>query len=312
MTTQSRAQEFRRQLESRALVADGAMGTMLYSKGVFINRCYDELNLSAPDLVKGVHLEYVKAGAEILETNTFGANRMRLESFGIADKLGAINQAGVRVAREAAGREAFVAGSLGPLGSHIEPLGPTSFAEARAVFAEQVEALMEAGADLLIFETFSNLDELREAVLAARQVAGEEPVIVAQVTIDDFGNLRDGTDTRTFTLILDQLPADVIGCNCSAGPKVTFETIEKMMQYSKKMVSAMPNAGHPSLVDGRKLYLCSPEYMAQYARRMLWAGAKIVGVAAASPRSTSGSCAPKPALCSRQGAASRRPLKRRL
>jgi len=277
MTIQSRAKEFRQQLESRAMVADGAMGTMLYSKGVFINRCYDELNLSAFELVKGVHLEYVKAGAEILETNTFGANRMRLEGFGIADKLHAINHAGVKAAREAAGEEAFVAGSLGPLGAHIEPLGPTSFAEARAIFAEQVEALIKAGVDLLVFETFSNLDELREGVLAARQVVGEDPVIVAQVTIDDFGNLRDGTDTRTFTQIMDQWPADVIGCNCSAGPKVTFETIEKMMQYSKKPVSAMPNAGHPSLVEGRKLYLCSPEYMAQYARRMLWAGAKIVG-----------------------------------
>jgi methionine synthase I (cobalamin-dependent)/5,10-methylenetetrahydrofolate reductase len=277
MAIQSRAKEFRQQLESRAMVADGAMGTMLYSKGVFINRCYDELNLSAFELVKGVHLEYVKAGAEILETNTFGANRMRLGGFGIADKLHAINHAGVRAAREAAGEEAFVAGSLGPLGAHIEPLGPTSFAEARDIFAEQIEALTEAGVDLLIFETFSNLDELREGVLAARQVAGEDLVVVAQVTIDDFGNLRDGTDTRTFARIMDQWPADVIGCNCSAGPKVTFETIEKMMQYSKKPVSAMPNAGHPSLVEGRKLYLCSPEYMAQYARRMLWAGAKIVG-----------------------------------
>ena len=277
MTTKSRAEEFRRQLESRTLVADGAMGTMLYSKGIFINRCYDELNLSSPDLVKGVHLEYVKAGAEILETNTFGANRMRLEGFGIADKLCAINQAGVRIAREAAGGDAFVAGALGPLGAHIEPLGPTSFAEARAIFAEQIECLLEAGADLLILETFTNLDELREAVLAARKVAGDDLVVVAQVTIDDYGSLRDGTDTRTFTLEMDQWPADVIGCNCSAGPKVTFETVEKMMQYSKKPVSAMPNAGHPALVDGRKLYLCSPEYMAQYARRMMWAGVKIVG-----------------------------------
>jgi homocysteine S-methyltransferase len=259
------------------MVADGAMGTMLYAKGVFINRCYDELNLSAPELVRGVHLEYVKAGAEILETNTFGANRMRLEGFGLAEKLRAINESGVRIAREAAGDDAFVAGSLGPLGAHIEPLGPTSFAEARAIFAEQIETLLEAGADLLILETFSNLDELREAVLAARAVAGSDLVIVAQVTIDDYGNLRDGTDTRTFALQMDQWPADVIGCNCSAGPKVTFETVEKMMQFSKKPTSAMPNAGHPSLVDGRKLYLCSPEYMAQYARRMLWAGVKIVG-----------------------------------
>jgi homocysteine S-methyltransferase len=277
MATKSSAKEFRRQLESRAMVADGAMGTMLYSKGVFINRCYDELNLSSPDLVKGIHLEYVKAGAEILETNTFGANRMRLAGFGIAEKLRGINEAGVRIAKEAAGNDAFVAGSVGPLGVHIEPLGPTSFAEARAIFAEQIDILLEAGADLVILETFSNLDELREAVQAARGVAGDEPVVVAQVTIDDYGNLRDGTDTRSFTLQMDQWPADVIGCNCSAGPKVTFETVEKMMQYTKKPVSAMPNAGHPALIGGRKLYLCSPEYMAQYARRMLSAGVRIVG-----------------------------------
>jgi methionine synthase / methylenetetrahydrofolate reductase(NADPH) len=277
MTIASRAKEFRRQLESRALVADGAMGTMLYSRGVFINRCYDELNISAPDLVKGIHLEYVKAGAEILESNTFGANRMRLESFGIADRLCDINRAGVRIARDAAGDEAFVAAAVGPLGAHIEPIGPISFAEARVTFAEQIECLMEAGADLLIFETFTNLDELREGVIAARQVAGNDIVIVAQVTIDDYGNLRDGTDTETFARQMDQLPADVIGCNCSAGPKVTFETVEKMMRFTTKPVSAMPNAGHPALVEGRKLYLCSPEYMAQYARRMLWAGVKIVG-----------------------------------
>jgi len=275
--TNSRALEFRDRLEARALVADGAMGTMLYSRGVFINRCYDELNLSSPDMVIGVHLDYVKAGAEILEANTFGANRMRLDSFGIADKLRDINRAGIRLARQAAGAEAFVAGSVGPLGAHIEPLGPTSFAEARSIFAEQIETLLEAGADLLILETFSNLDELREAVLAARAVGGSDTVVVAQVTIDDYGNLRDGTDTRTYALEMDRWPADVIGCNCTVGPKVTFETVEKMMQYAHKPMSAMPNAGHPSLVDGRRLYLCSPEYMAQYARRMLWAGVKIVG-----------------------------------
>ncbi len=277
MTTKSRAKEFRRQLDSRALVADGAMGTMLYSKGVFINRCYDELNLSSPDLVKGIHLEYVRAGAEILETNTFGANRMRLEGFGLADKLRAINESGVKIARDAAGDEAFVAGSIGPLGAHIEPLGPTSFAEAQTIFAEQASTLLDAGADLLILETFSNLEELHAAVLAAREVAGDDLVIVAQVTIDDSGNLRDGTDTQTYTLQMERWPADVIGCNCTAGPKVTFETVEKMAHYTSKKISAMPNAGHPALVEGRKLYLCSPEYMAQYARRMLWAGVKIVG-----------------------------------
>ncbi len=254
------------------------MGTMLYSRGVFINRCYDELNLSSPDMVKLIHQEYANAGAEILETNTFGASRLRLAGFGLAEKLAAINQAGVRLAREAAGVTGpFVAGAVGPIGSHIEPLGPISHEEARGIFREQIEALLEAGIDLLVLETFNNLDELRMAVEAARAAAGSEMVIVAQVTIDDEGCIRGGLDTEAFTRELDQWPLDVIGCNCSVGPKVMLETVEKIVQFTRKPVSAMPNAGHPSRVEGRSIYLCSPEYMSQYARRLLWAGAKIVG-----------------------------------
>ena len=273
----NRAGEFRQQLARRVLVADGAMGTMLYSKGVFINRCFDELNLSSPALVKEIHEEYVKAGAEIIETNTFGANRARLAAYGLAEKLRAINQAGVRLAREAAGEAAFVAGSVGPLGVRIEPLGPTSFAEARSIFREHVAALVEAGVDLVILETFSVLNELREAVFAARDAAGDDITLVAQVTIDDYGNMPDGTTTETFTRQLDLWPVDAAGCNCSAGPKVMLETIEKMVRHTSKPLSAMPNAGHPSTVEGRKIYLCSPEYMAQYARRFLWAGVRIIG-----------------------------------
>jgi homocysteine S-methyltransferase len=275
--TNSRAQEFREQLSRRVLVSDGAMGTMLYSRGVFINRCFDELNLSSPDLVRQIHQDYVKAGAEILETNTFGASRLRLAGFGVADKLKAINQAGVRLAREAAKEAAFVAGAVGPLGVRIEPLGPTSFAEARAIFREQIDALLEAGVDLLILETFGNLNELREAVRAAHEASGGEVAIVAQVTIDDFGHLPGGTDTETFTREMDSWPVDVIGLNCSVGPKATLETIERMMQFSSKPMSAMPNAGLPTRVEGRNMYLCSPEYMAQYARRLLWAGVRIIG-----------------------------------
>jgi methionine synthase I (cobalamin-dependent)/5,10-methylenetetrahydrofolate reductase len=275
--SQSKIQEFRARLGSQILVADGAMGTVLYSKGIFINRCFDELNLSSPSLVKETHQEYVKAGAEILETNTFGANRTRLASFGFADKLKAINQAGVRLAREAAGDTAFVAGAMGPLGVRIEPLGSISFAEARAIFREQAEALVEAGVDLLILETFSDLNEIREAIFAAREVAGSEMAIIAHVTIDDAGNMPDGTDPETYTRKLNEWPADVIGLNCSVGPKATLETIERMMRYSQKPMSAMPNAGLPAVVEGRKIYLCSPEYMAQYARRFLWAGVKIIG-----------------------------------
>lgn len=275
--TASRSAEFRDRFNRGVLVADGAMGTMLYGKGVFINRCFDELNLSAPSMVQEIHQEYVKAGAEILETNTFGASRTRLAAFGLVEKLRAINHAGVRLAREAAKDEAFVAGAMGPLGVPIEPLGPMSFAEVRDVYREQTQALVEAGIDLIVLETFYEINELREALFGAREAAGPEMVIIAQVTIDDYGNMRDGTDTATFTSRMNEWPADVIGLNCSVGPKVTLETIEKMAAHTSKPLSAMPNAGHPSVVEGRSIYLCSPEYMAQYARRFLWAGVKIVG-----------------------------------
>ncbi len=276
-TTASRAAEFRRKLESGLVVADGAMGTMLYGKGIFINRCFDELNLVSPQMIKEVHQEYVKAGAEIIESNTFGGNRLRLAAFGLGEKLKAINEAGVRLAREAAGEKAFVAGAMGPLGAQIEPLGAISFAEARDIFKEQAEVLVGAGVDLLILETFYELDELREAIFAARETAGPGMVIIAEVAVDDDGNLRDGTSTQTFTSRLNEWPADVIGVNCSAGPKTVLETIEKMVPYTAKPLSAMPNAGLPAKVEGRNIYLCSPEYMAQYARRFILAGARVIG-----------------------------------
>jgi methionine synthase / methylenetetrahydrofolate reductase(NADPH) len=274
---QTRADEFRKKLDAKIIVADGAMGTMLYAKGIFINRCFDELNLSAPQLVKEIHQEYVRAGADVIESNTFGGNRVRLAAFGFAEKLKAINEAGVRLAREAAGEKAFVAGAIGPLGTQIEPLGPMSFAEARAIFREQAEALVNAGVDLLVLETFYELSELREAIYAAREAAGPEMVIIAQVTVNDDGTLRDGTSTETFTRSLHEWPVDVVGVNCSAGPKVILETIEKMLPLTTKPLSAMPNAGLPATVEGRNIYLCSPEYMAQYSRRYLQAGVRVIG-----------------------------------
>ena len=275
--TQSRAAEFKEALHNRILVADGAMGTALYAKGIFLNRCYDELNLSLPAIVRDVHQDYVRAGAEIIETNTFGANRKRLAAFGFAEKMRQINQAGVRIAREAARDLAFVAGSVGPLGVRLEPLGSTTFAEARELFREQFAALAEAGVDLLILETFRDLDELREAIFAAREAAGNDITLVAQVSIEDDGSLQDGSSTETFTRALDQWPVDVIGLNCSSGPRVTLETVENMLAFTNKPLSAMPNAGLPVTVEGRNLYLCSSEYMAQYARRFLQEGVKIVG-----------------------------------
>ncbi len=275
--TPTRSAEFREALANRVLVADGAMGTVLYSKGVFINRCYDELNLSLPAVVRDVHQEYIKAGAEILETNTFGANRKRLGAYGFAEKVRLINQAGVRIAREAARDQAFVAGTVGPLGVRLEPLGPTGFDEARAIFREQIEALVEAGVDLLVLETFRDSNEIREAIFAAREAAGDDVPVVALLSIEDDGRLRDGTSTEDFTRRLDEWPVDMVGLNCSSGPKVMLEAIEKMVGFTRKPLCAMPNAGLPATVDGRNIYLCSPEYMAQYARRFLMAGVRMVG-----------------------------------
>ena len=273
----TRAAEFREEFARRTLVADGALGTMLYARGAFINRCFDEINLSSPDLVRQIHHDYVKAGADLIETNTFGANRMRLSAFGLAEKLEAINQAGVRLAREAAQDKSFVAAAVGPLGIRIEPLGPTSFGEARAIFREQLESLFGAGVDLIIFETFSDLNELNQAVQAAREAGGAVPILIAQVTVDDDGRLAGGASVESFTREMDAWPVDALGLNCSVGPKAMLESIERMAQMTSKPLCAMPNAGLPTVVEGRSLYLCSPEYMAQYARRMLWAGVKVVG-----------------------------------
>jgi len=275
--TPTRAAEFREALGQRVWVADGAMGTMLYAKGAFINRCYDELNLSLPALVRDVHQEYVRAGAEIIETNTFGANRKRLASFGFADKVRLINRAGVRIAREAARDQAFVGAAIGPLGVHLEPLGSITMDEARSIFREQIDALVEAGADCLMLETFQDLNEVRAAVEAAREAAGPAMVLMVQLSIEDDGLLQGGTSIEDFTTALDAMPVDVIGLNCSSGPKVMLETLEKMAVYTHKPLSAQPNAGLPASVDGRNIYLCSAEYMAQYSARFIKAGARIVG-----------------------------------
>lgn len=278
-TVISKAAEFREKLFSRVMVADGAMGTMLYARGVFINRCFDELNLAAPQMVSEVHQEYVKAGAEILETNTFGASRPRLEGFGLADNVAAINQAGVRIARQAASARdgVYVAGAIGPLGVRLEPLGHVAFSEAREFFREQAAALLEAGVDAIILETFTTLNELREATHAVRELAGTSMAVIGHLTINDDGTLYDGTDVATFGPQLDALPLDAIGLNCSVGPKAMLEALEQLNAHTRKPLSVMPNAGHPTSVEGRNIYLTSPEYMAQYARRFIWAGAKVVG-----------------------------------
>ncbi|HKT13364.1 MAG TPA: bifunctional homocysteine S-methyltransferase/methylenetetrahydrofolate reductase [Terriglobia bacterium] len=262
-------------LDSRPLVGDGAMGTMLYASGVSLNRCFDELNLISPHLVKEVHMGYVKAGAELLETNTFGANRFRLAKFDLADKVREINLAGAHLARESAGEDLYVGGSVGPLGLRLEPLGPTSFEEARRAFREQVEALAEGGVDLIVIETMMDLEEAHQALLAARE-ATSLPVVV-QMTVQEEGNTLSGASPEDFARQLDAWGADVIGVNCGIGPATVLETLERMAAVTSKKLSAQPNAGLPHSVDGRTHYLCSPEYMAERASRFIQAGARIVG-----------------------------------
>ena len=259
----------------KAYIFDGAMGTMLYAKGIYINRSYDELNLVAADLVREVHAEYVRAGADIIETNTFGANVNKLQPYGLEANLREINIKAARIAREAAGNRALVAGAIGPLGLRIEPYGPTSFDEARQMFSEQASALLEGGVDLFVLETFSDISELHQAINAVREL-GDLP-IVAQVTIQMDGNTLFGATPEVFTKRIAQWGADVIGLNCGVGPAIVLNAIEKMRALTGKKLSAQPNAGLPRDVGGRQIYMCSPEYMAEYSRRIIQAGASVVG-----------------------------------
>ncbi len=256
-------------------MCDGAMGTMLYTKGIFINRCFEELNLSMPSLVKEVHEAYVMAGAEILETNTFGANAFRLAYHGLGEKCREINRAGARLARQSGGDTMLVAGAVGPLGVRLEPLGPCSAASAAEAFQEQIQALAEAGVDIIFLETFYDLDEIREAIAASKRVC-DLPVI-AQVTIDDDGNMLSGTSPEKFTGKLTEWGADGIGCNCSVGPKVVLDTIRRMAPLGDRPFSAQPNAGLPVKVGGHNVYPCSPEQMASYAQRFIQSGVKLLG-----------------------------------
>ncbi|MGA2535186.1 MAG: bifunctional homocysteine S-methyltransferase/methylenetetrahydrofolate reductase [Terracidiphilus sp.] len=279
--------EFADIFTSRPVLADGAMGTVLYARGVFINRCYDELNLSDAPLILSIHEEYLQAGAEILETNTFGANSFRLARHGLAGKVAEINTAGVKLARQAVEHlkdkqagEAWVGGSVGPLGVRLEPLGKTGLDEARAAFAEQIKALAGAGpgsgVDLLIIETMPALNEAHEALMAAHEVAPHLPVL-AMVTVDDDSNCLDGSSPEQAAARLTEWGASAIGVNCSTGPATVLTAIEAMRKATTLPLAAMPNAGMPRAVEGRNIYLCSPEYMASFARKALAAGAQIVG-----------------------------------
>jgi methionine synthase I (cobalamin-dependent)/5,10-methylenetetrahydrofolate reductase len=288
--------------DGRVHVLDGAMGTMLYSRGVFVNVCYDELNLSRPELIADVHEAYVRAGAELLETNTFGANPVKLSAYGLAERTEEINEAAVRLAQRAARGRAGVLGAIGPLGIRIEPWGPTAKTEAVELFARQAAGLLAGGVDGFVLETFGDVDELDAALQAVRRLS-ELPVI-AQVTVSEDGNTPYGTAAEAVAARLTELGADVIGLNCSVGPAPMLDAIERMAEVTDRPLSAQPNAGLPRAVGDRRIYLASPEYMAQYARRLIQAGVRFIGgccgttpehirrirecVAGAAPRHASG------------------------
>jgi methionine synthase / methylenetetrahydrofolate reductase(NADPH) len=269
---------FLERLERGPILADGAMGTMIYARGVPYERCYDELNLTEPGIVQRIHREYIRAGAELVETNTFGANRFKLAQFGLEDRVRDINFRAVKIAREAreeCGEPVFLAGAIGPLGQALAPLGTIGAEEARAAFREQADALLEAGADLFVLETFSDLAELREAVLAVRAACALP--IVAQVSFTDDGRSLSGESPAVVARALTGWGVEVIGANCGVGPQSTLDAVRQMAPPLSARLSAMPNAGAPSRLEGRYLYFSTPEYFAEYVRRFVEAGVGLLG-----------------------------------
>jgi methionine synthase I (cobalamin-dependent)/5,10-methylenetetrahydrofolate reductase len=267
---------FRDRLHNEVIVFDGGVGTYLYEKGVFINTCFDELNLTNPDLVTEVHRDYVNAGADVVETNTFGATRFKLAAYGLETKVHEINVRGTQLAKKAADGKALVAGSVGPLGVQIEPLGKLSYDEAKEAFREQIEGLVVGGADIIILETFTLIPELVQAIRATREVSQDIPII-AQVSVNDDGNLLSGAKLDAFVSEIAPFQLDAIGMNCSVGPKAMLDALEKLKSLTTMPISVQPNAGLPLNVGGRNIYLSSPEYMAEYSKRFIQTGAAIVG-----------------------------------
>ncbi|MEN6561095.1 MAG: bifunctional homocysteine S-methyltransferase/methylenetetrahydrofolate reductase [Acidobacteriota bacterium] len=263
-------------LAERILLGDGGMGTMLYNKGIYLNACFDELNLSNPGLVREIHREYVRSGADIIETNTFGANRVKLKKHGLDDKVQEINRAGARIAREEAGPGVFLAGSMGPLGAKVEPWGRLAVREAEGAFAEQALSLREGGVDLFILETFLDLGEIKLAARSVREACPDVPIVAEMAVAEDGAGLY-GATPDAFTREMEALGVQAVGINCGAGPALMLPCLELLARATSLPLAVMPNAGIPRKVEGRNLYLCSPDYMAEYARRFIKAGARIIG-----------------------------------
>src|SRR5437899_1528492 len=267
---------FLERLRDGVVVCDGAMGTMLYARGIFVDRCFDELNLSNPGLVQGIPQEYVDAGADVLETNTFGAHRFKLGPHGFEGQVVKINREGARIARAAAQGQALVAGSIGPLGKPLEPFGNITVDDAVAAYREQAQGLVEGGVDLFLLETMPSLDQARAAVTAVKTLS-ELPIVVS-LTFNEEGTTFYGDKPEDVVRTVEEWDVAAVGANCSQGPQPMLETVKRMAAAATRVkLSAMPNAGAPALVDGRYVYLCTPEYMASYARRFIAAGVSFVG-----------------------------------
>ncbi len=278
MSSEDRRPPIREALGQRVLLLDGAMGTQLYARGMFINRSYDGLNLSSPGTVTEVHEAYLRAGCDVLTCNTFGSTTLRLAAFGLEAQADDIVRAGVRLAREVAGDRAWVAGSIGPTGTMLAPLGRLSPGEAFSAFRRQAAVMAEEGVDLFILETFSSTKELWQAFRAVRRVAPDATVIPCLSY--HFGRQGDqlaGRDPEEAARTVTGWGASAVGVNCSDGPKTVLTVIERMAKATDLPLLAAPNAGLPQEVDGRLIYLAGPEYMAEYARRFVQKGATIIG-----------------------------------
>ncbi len=276
------------QLQQRPLLCDGAMGTLLYARGVTYEQCFDELNITQPELIQSIHREYISAGAQIIETNTFGANRVKLDGYQLGDRVREINSRAVRLAREAreiSGQPVFVAGAVGPSGQPLQAPNEQRLSELRGIFREQIEALLEGGADLLILETFSSLAELRQAVLAAQEAGGVP--IIAQMSFYEDGHTLSGQSAARVAAVLNDLGVNVMGTNCSVGPAATLDVMQEMisavkqlgddLQATPALFSAQPNAGLPTRIGNRFFYMATPDYFADYALRFAQAGVHLIG-----------------------------------
>ena len=276
------------QLQQRPLLCDGAMGTLLYARGVTYEQCFDELNITQPELIQSIHREYISAGAQIIETNTFGANRVKLDGYQLGDRVREINSRAVRLAREAreiSGQPVFVAGAVGPSGQPLQAPNEQRLSELRGIFREQIEALLEGGADMLILETFSSLAELRQAVLAAQEAGGVP--IVAQMSFYEDGHTLSGQSAARVAAVLNDLGVNVMGTNCSVGPAATLDVMQEMisavkqlgddLQATPALFSAQPNAGLPTRIGNRFFYMATPDYFADYALRFAQAGVHLIG-----------------------------------